>query len=161
MSSSALSALIIERAGGDSLDDVMEIMTDAFDRRYGEAWTRAQCAGILPMTGVALLVARQDGRAVGFSLTRRAADEAELLLIAVRTADSGKGIGGLLIDRFIADHRAAGAGLLHLEVRDGNPAVGLYQDHGFEVAGRRSNYYRGTEGDKFDALTMVFKSSET
>lgn len=158
MSSTAPSALLIERAGGDALDDVMGIMTEAFDRRYGEAWTRAQCAGILPMCGVQLLVARQKGRAVGFSLSRRAADEAELLLIAVRPQDSGRGIGGLLIDRFVADNRAAGADHLHLEVRDGNPAVGLYHDHGFEIAGRRSNYYRGTDGEKFDALTMILKT---
>lgn len=150
-------SLTIDRASGDDLDEVMEIMAAAFDARFGEAWTRAQCAGILPMMGVSLLIARDHGKAVGFSLSRRAADEAELLLIAVRPENSGQGVGGLLVDRFVADQTAAGAHHLHLEVRDGNPAVSLYLAHGFAIAGRRSKYYRGTDGELFDALTMVHK----
>ncbi|WP_300975127.1 GNAT family N-acetyltransferase [Sphingomonas sp. LHG3406-1] len=155
MSSTAPFALTIVRAGGDELDEVMAIMGAAFDRLFGEAWTRAQVAGILPMTGVTLLVARHGGDAIGFSLARRAADEAELLLIAVHPDAAGHGVGGQLLDRFVADQRAAGASHLHLEVRDGNPAVFLYRSRGFAIAGRRSNYYRGTDGELFDALTMV------
>lgn len=155
MSRTASLPLTIERAGGDELDEVMQIMTAAFDRSFGEAWTRAQCAGILPMAGVSLMLARQGGEAVGFSLARRTLDEAELLLIAVRPDHGGKGIGGHLVRRFIADQREAGAHNLHLEVRDGNPAVELYRNQGFTIAGRRSNYYRGTDGGRFDALTMV------
>jgi ribosomal-protein-alanine N-acetyltransferase len=107
------------------------------------------------MAGVSLMIARQGSEAAGFSLARRTLDEAELLLIAVGPNYRGTGVGGELVRRFIADSRAAGAHHLHLEVRDGNPAVKLYLDHGFTIAGRRSNYYRGTDGEKFDALTMV------
>lgn len=158
MSSTAPLGLTIVRASGDDLDAVMAIMGAAFDRRFGEAWTRAQCGGILPMAGVTLLLARDsESRPVGFSLARRAADEAELLLIAVDPQAGGRGVGGQLIDRFIADHRAAGASHLHLEVRDGNPAVSLYRSRNFAIAGRRTNYYRGTDGELFDALTMVLR----
>ena len=53
------------------LDAVITIMDAAFDDRFGEAWTRSQCAGILPMPGVRLVVARLDGDApAGFSLSR-------------------------------------------------------------------------------------------
>lgn len=155
MSSIAPSSLVIERAAGDELDEVMAVMAAAFDRRFGEAWTRAQCAGILPMVGVSLMLARRGGKAAGFSLARRTLDEAELLLIAVRPECARMGIGGQLLARFIADQRALGAHHLHLEVRDGNPAVQLYLDHGFTIAGRRHQYYRGTDSEKFDALTMV------
>jgi ribosomal-protein-alanine N-acetyltransferase len=155
MSSTAPFALTVNRAGGDELDEVMRVMTAAFDRRFGEAWTRTQCAGILPLPGVTLLLARQEGRAAGFSLVRRTADEAELLLIAVHPDHAGRGIGGHLVERFIADNQAAGAHHLHLEVRDGNPAVQLYRKHGFTTAGRRPKYYRGIEGELFDALTMA------
>lgn len=155
MSREAAPAITIARGSGSDLDDVMEIMTTSFDRRFGEAWTRAQVAGILPMHGVTLLVAREDEQAVGFSLSRKALDEAELLLIAVSPAAAGRGIGGRLVDSFVEDHRAAGSHHLHLEVRDGNPAVSLYKSRGFDIAGRRSKYYRGTDGEQFDALTMV------
>ncbi|GAA4004231.1 GNAT family N-acetyltransferase [Sphingomonas humi] len=158
MSSVAPSSLVLARAGGDDLDDVMAVMCAAFDKRFGEAWTRPQCAGILPMAGVSLTLARQDGRPAGFSLSRRTADEAELLLIAVHPDAARQGVGRELLKRFMADQRLAGARHLHLEVRDGNPAVELYRHEGFTVAGRRSNYYRGTDGDRFDALTMVLTS---
>src|SRR4029078_4928875 len=81
---------VIRLEAGDfhDLEDVMVIMRAAFGDRYGEAWTRSQCAGILPMTGVALRLARDaaSGNAVGFSLSRSAAGEAELLLLAVLPA---------------------------------------------------------------------------
>ena len=35
----------------------MEVMDCAFGTRFGEAWTRSQLAGILPMAGVALIIA--------------------------------------------------------------------------------------------------------
>ena len=155
MSSTAPLPLTLERAGGADLDAVMQIVEQSFDPRFGEAWTRAQCAGILPMSGVVLLLARAQGHAAGFSLSRHVADEAELLLIGVAPPFRGRGIGGALVTRFIADSVAAGARHLHLEVRDGNGAVSVYHHHGFRIAARRSKYYRGTNGELFDALTMV------
>lgn len=155
MSSTVPLPLVIERGGGDSLDEVMAVMNSAFDRRFGEAWTRAQCAGILPMAGVTLMLARRNGTIAGFSLARRTLDEAELLLIAVHADHAGNGIGTELLDHFATDQRRAGAHHLHLEVRDGNPAVKLYHDNGFTIVGRRTNYYKGTDGERFDALTMA------
>lgn len=155
MSSAAHDALTIERANGDELDDVLDIMNAAFDPRFGEAWTRAQCAGILPMAGVSLTIARLKGEVVGFTLVRRTLDEAELLLIAVSPDHAGKGIGSSLIDHFVTEQRQSGVRHLHLEVRDGNSAVQLYSRNGFTIAGRRAGYYRGGDGDKFDALTMI------
>jgi ribosomal-protein-alanine N-acetyltransferase len=155
MSSAVPLSLTLRRANGADLDAVMQIVEQAFDPRFGEAWTRAQCAGILPMSGVVLLLACVNGTAKGFSLSRHVADEAELLLIGVVPEARGQGIAGALVDRFVADSVAAGASHLHLEVRDGNPAVSLYRHHRFTVAGRRPKYYRGPGGELFDALTMV------
>ena len=42
----------ISRGNTEDLEAVMQVMATAFSDRYGEAWTRSQCAGILPMTGV-------------------------------------------------------------------------------------------------------------
>ena len=68
----------------DDIDAVMAIMATAFEPTYGEAWTRSQCAGILPMAGVSLRLAEEgDGEVAGFRLAPAVADEAELLLIAV------------------------------------------------------------------------------
>ena len=139
----------------DDLDDVMRIMIAAFQPSFGEAWTRAQCAGILPMHGVSLTLAEQDGQQVGFSLVRSVADEAELLLLAVDPAEQGRGIGQALLDDFIAGALAGGGHRLHLEGRDGNPAVDLYRASGFVPVGRRRSYYHGPDGDSYDAVTLM------
>jgi len=144
---------------GDSrdLDDVMEIMDAAFGNRFGEAWTRSQCAGILPMTGVSLVIARdaETGSMVGFSLSRSVADEAELLLLAVDPKRHREGIGTLLLDEFMDRARTNGVTRVHLEVRDGNPAIDMYRESGFVAVGRRRHYYHAPAGVRFDALTLA------
>lgn len=139
----------------DDLDVVMRIMTAAFQPSFGEAWTRSQCAGILPMHGVSLTLADQGGQPVGFSLVRAVADEAELLLLAVDPAEQRRGIGQTLLDDFIAGALAGGGHRLHLEVRDGNPAVELYRNSGFVPVGRRRSYYHGPDGSSYDAVTLM------
>ena len=154
------SAEAIRLAPGKSADlpAVMTIMNAAFDPRFGEAWTRSQCGGILPMSGVSLMLAYDNGdeRPLGFSLFRTVAGEAELLLLAVHPDDQRRGIGRLLLEQFVARARSAGASRVHLEVRDGNPAVRMYRLAGFETAGRRPNYYRGSDGRQFDAITLAY-----
>ena len=153
------SAEAIRLADGKSTDlaAVMEIMNGAFLPRFGEAWTRSQCAGILPMAGVSLVLAHDNGREqpVGFSLFRTVADEAELLLLAVAPDHQHRGIGRLLLEQFVEQARSAGANRVHLEVRDGNPAVQMYRRAGFQPAGRRPDYYRGSDGRQFDAITLA------
>ena len=137
------------------LDAVMAVMEESFDPRFGEAWTASQCAGLLPMSGVWLTLARRQGEAVGFALSRIVGDEAELLLLAVRRAAQRRGVGKLLLARFEADAKNRGANRLHLEVRDGNHAVSLYDKSGFALVGRRKNYYKGHDGYCYDALTLA------
>ena len=151
----------LARGSADDLDAVMDVMGAAFADRYGEAWTRSQCAGILPMTGVKLMLARDgDGKALGFSLYRTIVDDAELLLLAVDPQAQGRGVGRGLLDDFIADARNNGAAKIHLEVRDGNPAVRVYKAAGFEQANRRRNYYKAQDGGAFDALTFVLATRD-
>lgn len=139
----------------DDLDAVMAIMTSAFSPSFGEAWTRSQCAGILPMSGVTLTIAESEKGPAGFTLVRTVADEAELLLLAVTSEEQRRGIGQALLDHFIDQARDRGARKLHLEVRDGNEAMGLYRSAGFVPAGRRRNYYHGPGGEAFDAVTLM------
>lgn len=147
----------LRRGDSGDLDDVMEVMDAAFGSRFGEAWTRSQCAGILPMTGVCLVVARDpvQAQAIGFSLSRSVADESELLLLAVLPSRHRRGIGAMLLDDFMQRARDQRVSRVHLEVRDGNPAVAMYRAAGFTPVGRRRNYYRAADGARSDALTLV------
>jgi ribosomal-protein-alanine N-acetyltransferase len=148
------------QGNADDLDAVMVVMSAAFPPEFGEAWTRSQCAGILPMTGVKLLLAEEDGKIVGFSLYRTIVEDSELLLLAVHPDSRGRGIGRLLLSQFIEDSKKNGASRIHLEVRDGNSAVEVYRAAGFEQVNRRRNYYRGRDGGAFDALTFVLSARD-
>ena len=141
------------------LDAVMGVMDESFDPSYGEAWTAPQCAGLIPMPGVWLSLARDGNEVVGFSLARVVSDEAELLLLAVRKGGQRRGIGRLLLDRFISIAASRGAERLHLEVRDGNHAVKLYSRSGFVEVGRRKHYYSGRDGQVYDALTLARRAT--
>jgi ribosomal-protein-alanine N-acetyltransferase len=148
----------IEEGGLLDLDSVMTVMRDSFDPAFGEAWTGPQCAGLLPMPGVWLSLARRREDVVGFALGRVVGNEAELLLLAVRRQSQGRGIGRKLLHRFQGVASRRGAEHLHLEVRDGNYAVGLYTASGFHEVGRRKNYYQGRDGQLYDALTLAKKA---
>ena len=148
-------AAILSEGGRADLAAVMAVMDDSFDRRFGEAWTHAQCAGLLPMPGVWLTLARDGEAVVGFALARSIAGEAELLLLAVRGSVQRRGIGQLLLDRFEAEAKGRGAERLHLEVREGNHAFSLCERAGYALVGRRRNYDSGHSGGAYDALTLA------
>ncbi|QLC25162.1 ribosomal protein S18-alanine N-acetyltransferase [Parasphingopyxis algicola] len=146
-----------DNEGRRDLDDIMTIMEDAFEPRFGEGWSRSQCSGILGDANSWITLSRQDEKPAGFALSRMIVDEAELLLIGVRPAFRGKGIGRDLL-RQVCDAAAdRGAKRLHLEVRDGNAAANLYRTMGFEKIGRRRNYYSGGNGERFDAITLALQ----
>lgn len=87
----------------------------------------------------------------GFVLARVAADEAEILTLAVAPAARRQGTGGALLAAAMAGAVARGAGAMFLEVSDRNtPARALYGAAGFEEVGRRRRYY----GDGADALVL-------
>lgn len=154
------SDITVEPGSFDDLDQVMAVMDRAFGARYGEAWTRSQLAGILPMAGVSLMLARDgSGDAIGFSLFRTVTDESELLLIAVMPENHRRGIGRMLLDDFLGQAREHGLSRVHLEVRDGNTAVAMYREAGFSPVGRRRNYYHASNGKRFDAITLAYELS--
>ncbi|WP_423605781.1 ribosomal protein S18-alanine N-acetyltransferase [Sphingomonas sp. MS122] len=133
------------------------IMAEAFDPRFGEAWTPSQCMGMIALPGVWFSIAWSGAQPAGFALARAAVDEAELLLLAIRPAMRRRGIGTALLRSIVADSRERGAAVLHLEVRANNDAVRLYRAEGFDKIGERREYYRGKEGKLFDAHTFSRK----
>lgn len=148
----------------DNLDRIMAIMEAAFDPAYGEAWSRRQIGDALVVPGTYYLLAGADGsvpregeQAVGFTLSRGAVDEEELLLIAVHPDHRRRGVGSLLLGRLIDESRARGVARLFLEMREGNPAEALYRRCGFDSVGRRRHYYRRGNGTPLDAITFALQ----
>lgn len=142
-------------ADDSDIGAIMEVMTAAFDPRYGEAWSAPQVLGSFA-TGIAWArLAEADGAVVGFTLCRRVGPEAELLLIGVPPVARGNGHGAALLAVARRDAQARGADAIFLEVREDNdPALALYRRGGFTVIGRRRDYYRGPGDRRFDAITL-------
>jgi ribosomal-protein-alanine N-acetyltransferase len=112
----------------------------------GAAWSEAAFAALLAQPGTLALAVAE-----GFVLARAAADEAEILMLAVLPQARRQGVGARLLDAARAILAAAGARALFLEVAAGNaPAGALYAAAGFAAIGRRARYY--ADGD--DALVL-------
>ncbi|WP_137679635.1 GNAT family N-acetyltransferase [Aurantiacibacter suaedae] len=147
----------------DTLDAIMHVMEQAFDPVYGEAWNRRQVSDALMLANTHCVVIgagatglwHDPAEAVGFALLRKAADEEELLLLAVAPQHRRKGVGHRLLERAMAAARERGSAHLFLEMRDGNPAEFLYRAFGFEQIGRRPGYYRGAVDGPIDAVTFA------
>jgi ribosomal-protein-alanine N-acetyltransferase len=136
---------------------MMTIMHDAFDPRFGEAWTAAQCLSSLVMPDCELLLAKDSDTICGFAMSRWVLDHQELLMIGVAQRFQGQDIGKLLLSETIHRARQAGRTKIFLEVRDGNNAHGFYLKSGFTSIGRRKNYYKNAEGISPDAITMLLE----
>lgn len=91
----------------------------------------------------------------GFVLSRLAADEAEILTIAVESSSRGKGVGRGLLAETLRQAANAGARTVFLEVDENNaPALALYERFGFVKVGKRVGYYRLKDGSRATAVVM-------
>ncbi len=82
----------------------------------------------------------------GFVLARVAAEEAEILTLAVAPAARGRGLGRALLQAAIAHAGAQGARSMFLEVGVENPsALALYAGLGFTRVGLRKAYLYGKD----------------
>lgn len=94
------------------------------------------------------LVAVVDARPIGYVVARAAADEGELLNVAVQSEHRGRGIARALVGAALDRLAAAGVGSVYLEVRESNRTARLlYEGLGFREVGRRRGYYRKPRED--------------
>lgn len=95
---------------------------------------------------------------LGFVVSRLAADEAEVLTIAVKPKRRGQGIAGKLMTVNMERLRIAGAKSWFLEVEARNvAALALYGRFKFERVGERKSYYKTADGDA--ALAYILRRS--
>ena len=99
------------------------------------------------------VVARTDGRLVGFAGIWLMVDEAHVTTFGVHPDHRRRGVGRRLLLRLAEIAIELGSVRMTLEVRVSNvPAQALYRSFGFQVAGRRIAYY---SDDGEDALVMT------
>jgi ribosomal-protein-alanine N-acetyltransferase len=135
----------IRKAGPLHATALSAIHSRAFPQ--DEFWDAHIIAGQLSQPGVFGLLDERGG----MLLARLAADEAEVLTVAVVPERRQQGLGAALMQAAAEEARSRGAAKLFLEVSTRNPAArGLYQQLGFAQVGRRAGYY----ADGSDALVL-------
>ncbi|RZJ05561.1 MAG: GNAT family N-acetyltransferase [Brevundimonas sp.] len=133
-------------------DRLAALHAQAFDA----PWDAAAFADLLSQAGVQAIVKDE-----GFILIRVAADEGEILALAVSPPARCSGLGRGLVAQAAAQAGAAGATRLFLEVADDNVAArALYLASGFEQVGRRPRYYARPDGSRRDALLLSLNLHE-
>lgn len=128
---------------------------DAVTRRSPEAasWVPKGDAGFI------CLAAESRAGVIGFVVARAAADELEILNLAVDPSARRQGAGSALLAAALERGWHAGARRAFLEVRESNrPAKSFYERHGFATVGLRRGYYCNPEED---ALLMELVLSDS
>lgn len=98
---------------------------------------------------------RMGGATIGFIVSRTAADEAEILSVAVAQKHRGHGFSRDLLRTHLGHLAGHGLKTVFLEVEENNrPARALYERAGFRVVGRRDRYYRDAGGTELNAVVM-------
>jgi ribosomal-protein-alanine N-acetyltransferase len=98
---------------------------------------------------------RLGRRTIGFAASRMAADEAEILSIAIDDGYRGRGLSRELLLTHLGHLAGRGVRTIFLEVEENNqPARRLYERAGFTIVGHRERYYRSSDGEQLNALLM-------
>jgi len=128
-------------------------LADLHDRAFAVGWSADELMSLANQRGVIVLQVRRANalgtRApLGFVIARVAADEAEILTIAVDPAHRARGFGARLMRAVMSRLYAERVAALFLEVDAANaPAVALYRRLGFKTVGARRGYYHDSDGD--------------
>ena len=122
-----------------------------------DPWSEALFQEALDNPRVRVLLAQgEDGSILGYAVLSVILDEGNLDNIAVAPAARRQGVADALLSALIGFGREHLA-VLMLEVRSSNaPAIALYEKYGFDVVGRRKNYYDAPREDAV-LMTLTFE----
>jgi ribosomal-protein-alanine N-acetyltransferase len=144
-------AAIVEPATPRDAPRLAQLHGESFHRGWGEG----EFEGMLTEHNTLVHRLRAGGKIIGFAVSRMAADEAEILSIAIAASHRGRGLSRNLLLTHLGHLAGRGVRTVFLDVEENNqPARQLYERAGFGVAGRRERYYRQPGGEQLNALLM-------
>lgn len=122
---------------------------------FHRGWGEGEFESMLTERNTLVHRLRAGRRIIGFAVSRMAADEAEILSVAVAASHRGRGLSRNLLLTHLGYLAGHGVRTVFLEVEEHNqPARRLYERVGFGIAGRRERYYQQPDGEHLDALLM-------
>jgi ribosomal-protein-alanine N-acetyltransferase len=144
-------ALAIEPATLRDAPKLAQLHGASFHRGWGEG----EFEQMLAERNTLVHRLRRGRKIIGFAVSRMAADEAEILSIAVDAKHRGRGLSRNLLLTHLGHLAGRGVRTVFLEVEENNqPARRLYDRAGFSVAGRRERYYKQPGGEQLNAVLM-------
>ncbi|MEM2546825.1 MAG: ribosomal protein S18-alanine N-acetyltransferase [Candidatus Bathyarchaeia archaeon] len=140
--------ITIEDASIKHLDRLYEIEMECFKR---EAFTKQQIAQLLQCNNTISLVAKEDGKIVGFVIGMLSVGDnvtvGHVLTIDVSINHRRKGVGIKLLQEIEKIFKNKQAGLCRLEVREDNvAALNLYRKLGYKKLRKLEHYYGEAHG---------------
>jgi ribosomal-protein-alanine N-acetyltransferase len=122
---------------------------------FHRGWGEGEFESMLTERNTLVHRLRMGRKVIGFAVSRLAADEAEILSIAVAGSHRGRGLSRDLLLTHLGHLAGRGVRAVFLEVEENNqPARRLYERAGFALVGRRKRYYRQPGGEQLNALLM-------
>ena len=142
---------VVEAASLRDARRLAQLHGESFHRGWGEG----EFETMLTERNTLVHRLRIGRKIAGFAVSRIAADEAEILSIAIAASHRGRGLSRNLLLTHLGHLAGRGVRSVFLEVEENNqPARRLYQRAGFTVVGRRERYYREANGEQLNALVM-------
>lgn len=136
----------IRKMTESDLDRVAEIAAAVFSM----PWSRQGFAETLPMDNACFLVAEENGEILGFCGLYMAADEGEILNVAVLPPYQKRGVADQMLKELLCEGSRCGITRYFLEVRVSNaPAIRLYEKNGFLRQGIRKGFYQNPDEDAY------------
>ena len=138
--------------------DITEILT--IEKQVNTApWSDRSFRNELDHAHGIFLVARADGKVLGYGGVWLVIDEAHVTTVAVADEYRRQGIGQALMVELLKRAKEAGMACSTLEVRVGNTAaISMYEKFGFRVTAHRRDYY---PENKEDAAVMWLYDLQT
>lgn len=148
------SPLSIEQVGADYADILAVIHAPCFE----DVWDKEAMSALLTTPGSTALLAiqKRNGESLpcGFVLLRAAADELEVLTLAVLPQNRRRGVARALMQAAREHAEKTGIKQIFIEYAQDNLAAhALYEGAGYAQNGVRANYYRNPDGTVCDAIT--------
>lgn len=155
------SALSIEPAGAAYAHVLAALHAPCFE----DAWDGDAMAALLATPGATALLAMQEKTGeqhpCGFVLLRAAADEMEILTLAVLPQARRRGVARALMQAVRRYADKAGTRKIFIEYAEDNQAAhALYESVGYTSDGVRADYYRNSDGTASNAITASLCLSE-
>jgi [ribosomal protein S18]-alanine N-acetyltransferase len=122
---------------------------------FHRGWGEGEFESMLTERNTLVHRLRLGRKTIGFAVSRMAADEAEILSIAIDAGYRGRGLSRDFLLTHLGHLAGHGVRTIFLEVEENNqPARRLYERTGFAVVGQRERYYSSSGGEQLNALLM-------